>query len=203
MTGSWAERARTTSSVRPATTSSTGRDSSDTLWPGPGNDLVLGEGGTVDRVSYELASGPVSVNLTTGEATGEGTDTLTGINDIEGSLFDDLLIGERWSNEIVGGLGDDEIHGMGRQDKLFGSAGDDEVYGGGGDDVLDGGVGQEDGLGDIGDGGDDEDLCTQFETSLNCELKQSKRSSNTLKLQRGRGRLRRFGAPCTSRRDPR
>ena len=143
-----------------------------TLWPGPGNDLVLGEGGTVDRVSYELRSETVSVNLTTGEATGEGTDTLTGINDIEGSLFDDLLIGERWSNEIVGGLGDDEIHGMGRQDKLFGSAGDDEVYGGGGDDALDGGVGQEDGLGDIGDGGDDEDLCTQFETSLNCELKQ-------------------------------
>ena len=127
-----------------------GKSGGDTFWPGPGNDLVDGGDSTFDRVIYSLAQAPVSVDLTTGEASGEGTDALISISDVDGSAFDDLLIGGPWQNELLGGPGDDEIHGEG---------GDDELNGG-----------QEDSLGDFGDGGADEDTCAELETSLNCEL---------------------------------
>lgn len=103
-----------------------GGDGNDTLYGGLGNDSLTG-GSNIDTVSYEFAANAVTVNLLTGSATGEGTDTLTTIEDITGSTYDDTLIGNNSVNTIVGGDGNDIIDG---------NEGDDIIYGGLGDDVY-------------------------------------------------------------------
>ena len=76
----------------------------DYLEGGAGNDLL--DGGTDnDTVSYGLAGAAVIANLVTGIVTGDGTDTLTGIENIIGSAFDDTLTGDTSNNILEGGLG--------------------------------------------------------------------------------------------------
>jgi Ca2+-binding RTX toxin-like protein len=89
----------------------------------------------------------VTVDLAAGTATGEGTDTLTGIENVFGSgNFGDTLTGDTQDNA------------------LFGSGGDDSVSGGDGNDDLDGGNGT-----DALDGGIGTDTCLNGETIVNCE----------------------------------
>ena len=82
-----------------------------------GNDTVTGNGST--RVSYQPATGAVTVNLATGTATGNasvGTDTFTaGVNAVRGSNFADTLIGSNASTTefFEGWGGDDSIDGAG------------------------------------------------------------------------------------------
>src|SRR4051794_5030958 len=68
-----------------------GGDGNDQLRPGAGNDSVDGGLG-FDWAYYDLSAGPVLVNLGTGSATGEGTDTLVSIEGVFGSAFNDTLI---------------------------------------------------------------------------------------------------------------
>ncbi len=104
----------------------------DVLDGGLGNDTLDGGSGT-DTASYASAGGPVSVNLTTGKATGgAGNDTLKTIENVIGSPYDDVLVGDAGANLLSGGAGVDIISG---------GAGDDTLEGGAGDDVLDGGAG--------------------------------------------------------------
>ena len=71
------------------------------------------------------------VDLTAGTATGaEGSDTLVGINGIQGSESADTLIGDAGPNFIFGGGGDDHIEGRAGDDFLFGDTGTDLVDGG-------------------------------------------------------------------------
>ena len=75
----------------------------------------------------------VVVNLTDGKATGifAGADHgCSSIENVIGSAFDDILIGDDGSNIIKGGSGDDSIDGR---------AGDDILEGGDGNDYLQGG----------------------------------------------------------------
>ncbi|MCI5073593.1 MAG: hypothetical protein MRY80_01005 [Oricola sp.] len=97
-----------------------------------GSDVIDGRGGN-DGVSYWNAVAAVSVNLGTGTATdGHGnTDTLTSIENIEGSSFGDVLTGNSDANEVWGLGGDDTIDT---------GAGDDEIYGAEGNDTIDGGA---------------------------------------------------------------
>ena len=72
--------------VRSLARASTGTPTDDTLYggslcsnalhPGPGNNLVIGRGDEENAVFYEDATGPINANLTTGVATGQGTDPL-------------------------------------------------------------------------------------------------------------------------------
>ena len=102
----------------------------DFLRGGPGNDLL--DGGVVadlqsdvgfrdtDRVDYSTAPSGVNVNLATGVAfDGEGgTDTLIGIETVNGSAFDDLLFGSGAFVEFYhGGAGNDTIDGAGGNDR--------------------------------------------------------------------------------------
>jgi len=81
---------------------------------GGGNDIING-GGNYDTVSYRHATSGVTVNLalTTSQAIGggQGSDTLTAIENILGSDYNDVLTGSSAHNTFDGGLGDDIING--------------------------------------------------------------------------------------------
>lgn len=144
----------------------------DVIEPGPGDDFVdLGfQGGWkdidfvdsvyADQVSYANAAGPVTVDLTTLTATGEGTDTFAPtpagkFTGIVGSPYDDVLTGGPADDQIHGGGGDDTITGGPGDDLVHGDLswapdkrnydtfvpGDDVVEGGAGDDIVEGGHG--------------------------------------------------------------
>jgi len=90
---------------------------------GLGNDTITGSNG-LDTVSYEHATGAVTVTLTspavgapagtanTGVSTGaDGRDTLSSMENIRGGAFADTLTGDAGANEIEGGDGADVING--------------------------------------------------------------------------------------------
>lgn len=73
----------------------------DTLIGNLGNDLLTG-GNDTDTISYQTASGPVIVNLTTKKATGAaGIDTLLGIENVIGSLYNDTILGGGGVDSII------------------------------------------------------------------------------------------------------
>ena len=107
-----------------------------------GNDTIDGGEG-IDLVSYARAIGPVVANLTTGTATGEGTDTLINIEDIFGSSGNDSLTGNASANYLDGLAGDDFLSGLDGNDFLFGDDGKDILNGGAGNDFLGGEAGDD------------------------------------------------------------
>jgi Ca2+-binding RTX toxin-like protein len=98
---------------------------------------VLDGGGGRDRVAYFLARHDVRANLSTHRASGEGLDTLVHVEDLEGSPYDDVLVGDARGNDIDGGNGSDALLGSDGGDRLLGGRGDDRLRGGAGADVLD------------------------------------------------------------------
>jgi Ca2+-binding RTX toxin-like protein len=99
-----------------------GGDGGDDLHGGAGNDLLDGGTNPVDQPDvafYTSAAGPITANLGTGLVTGEGTDTLVGIEAVLGSAFNDTFIGS---------AGDDAFGGMAGNDSISGGAGFDTVY---------------------------------------------------------------------------
>ena len=143
-----------------------GSGGADTISGGEGDDLLVGDepycdwfdcyprvsddvldgGGGIDTVSYESADGPVQVDLAAGTATGQGSDTLAGIENVLGGGSDDTLTGDSGPNYLDGWDGDDV---------LLGAEGDDTLDGEWGTDTLDGGPGT--------------DTCVNGETVSNCE----------------------------------
>lgn len=109
-----------------------------------GNNILNGNGGT-DTVSYANANAAVAVNLalTTQQATGFGSDTLSNFENMIGSGFADQLTGNGGNNRIDGGAGNDVVTGAAGNDSLLGSAGDDKLNGDDGDDLLNGNTGND------------------------------------------------------------
>ncbi|MDK9721251.1 MAG: FecR domain-containing protein [Rhodospirillales bacterium] len=98
----------------------------DSFAGGAGNDIIDGGDGT-DAITYASAAAAVTVSLATGSATGEGTDTLSNIEKVTGSVYND---------KITGSSGDDTLYGNGGNDTLTGGLGNDSLTGGDGDDIL-------------------------------------------------------------------
>ncbi|MCK8665905.1 retention module-containing protein [Pseudomonas azerbaijanoccidens] len=110
----------------------------DLLFSGAGNDLLDGGTGN-DTASYAHATAGVTVDL--GQAGpqntfGAGTDTLTAIENLVGSNFNDNLTGDNNSNVITGGLGNDILKGEGGDDFLIGGLGNNTLTGGSGADTF-------------------------------------------------------------------
>src|SRR5205823_3973674 len=97
-------------------------------------DLPAATANTFDGVRVDLLSAAP-------QNTQFGTDTLTSIEDVTGSHFDDLLMGNGGANSLLGGGGDDDLRAMGGDDTVEGQAGNDKVQGGKDDDTLSGGTG--------------------------------------------------------------
>lgn len=126
----------------------TGDAANNVLIPFGGSDRVDGGQGE-DLVVYASATNDMSVDLSTGLATGQGSDTLTNIEDAQGGPKDDSLTGTSVANLLLAGPGKDTISA---------GAGDDELNGGEGTDSL--------------DGGDGNDTCIDGEKDTNCETEQ-------------------------------
>jgi Ca2+-binding RTX toxin-like protein len=116
----------------------------DVVNGGPGNedlvhgdygyDLMYGGKGGGDIASFATAvtgggGAGVWASLAGHRARGDGHDKLAGFESLEGSAFDDELIGSKSNNVIDGGPGDDRIFGGGGQDQLEGGEGSDGCRG--------------------------------------------------------------------------
>lgn len=116
-----------------------GYEGDDVLVPGQGDDCVDGGAGG-DTVSYFNANGGVTVDLRLQgdyQDTGSmGRDILIDIENIEGSSYNDTLIGDDHHNILLGGSGDDVLLGGDGADVLEGGAGGDILYGGRGSDTF-------------------------------------------------------------------
>ncbi len=133
----------------------------DTVIGDAGNDVIRGDGGT-DRARFDSSTSGVTVDLVSGTATGQGSDTISGIENLVGSDYADVLRGDSNINEIKAGPGADVISGRGGKDVLEGQGGNDTINGGGmadkiwggsGLDTINGGTGK-----DIIRGGPDDDI---------------------------------------------
>jgi Ca2+-binding RTX toxin-like protein len=82
----------------------------DTLLGGAGNDSIDGQGGS-DTVSYAGVAAAVTVDLAAGSATGDGTDTLTGVENVIGGNGADSITGDDGDNVLDGGAGADTMRG--------------------------------------------------------------------------------------------
>jgi T1SS-143 domain-containing protein len=103
-----------------------------------GGDTADYSGSSVNIIANlgDAANWPVTIGAH--QATGEGTDTLNGIESVAGGSGDDVIFGDGSANILVGGAGSDNIFGGAGNDLLYG--GDDTVgdglFAGAGDDVI-------------------------------------------------------------------
>jgi Ca2+-binding RTX toxin-like protein len=114
-----------------------GGDDGDHLWGGAGGDILNGGHGS-DTAHYGDSTAGVSVSLSTRLGflgTAEG-DTLTEIENLQGSGYDDYLEGDGNGNWLYGEDGHDTIKGGGGADTLYGGLGNDTLTGGPGRDTL-------------------------------------------------------------------
>ena len=115
-----------------------GGDGNDTIEGGLGNDSLAG-GAAIDTLSYaSFASGPgvhgVTVDLSkqgtaqntaVASSPGAGTDTFSGFENVTGTQYRDLLIGDTDANTLSGGALHDLLDGGGGADRLDGGEGFD------------------------------------------------------------------------------
>jgi Ca2+-binding RTX toxin-like protein len=135
-----------------------GSSGSDIVSLGSANDTMTGgnglnylDGGAGNDVAYW--NGAVIADLGTGRAVSRNPglfqDSLKNIESLNGSSFDDVLIGDDKNND----LRETASFGESGNDILVGRAGDDTLWGGTGNDILIGGAGA-----DILVGGEGDDL---------------------------------------------
>jgi Ca2+-binding RTX toxin-like protein len=123
----------------------------NTLNGGAGDDVLQGRGGAdalqggggIDTATYGNSAGGVTVNLALGTGLGSDAqgDTLTGIENVIGTAFNDLLIGDTGANALTGGDGDDTIQSGAGNDVVSGGNGNDLINAYAGADAIDGGAG--------------------------------------------------------------
>ena len=114
----------------------------DTIYGTGGDDNLIGEGG-IDRVNYATAAITQSITLTTVNGTttytvskngGAESDTITQVEVIEGSIYNDSFTGSTQADTFAGGLGNDTFI------KLDGDISVDILNGEGGSDTADYGL---------------------------------------------------------------
>ena len=113
-----------------------------------GNDLIDGGAGW-DRVAFRTATSGITVNLTiqgVAQNTGQGFDTLVGIEHASGSIYDDVLTGDGGDNWLWGGYdptANGGLGGPGGNETISAGGGNDLVEVGSGNHVVDGGTGED------------------------------------------------------------
>jgi Ca2+-binding RTX toxin-like protein len=113
-----------------------GGSEDDTLTGGQGNDILSGGRSGTDTVIFGSDSNTVNLGLTTAQATGEGTDTLSGFENTVGGGGNDALTGSTGNNQLEGNSGNDSLLGDSGNDTLVGGDGNDLLNGGSGTDTV-------------------------------------------------------------------
>jgi Ca2+-binding RTX toxin-like protein len=120
-----------------------GQNGDDYLEGGAGGDLLDGGEGK-DLISYRNAKSGVSMSLKAGGWGGEAAGDRSANNEgLEGSNYDDYLIGDDGANTLSGLKGNDILEGYAGDDELDGSDGNDRIVGGLGNDTQIGGLGDD------------------------------------------------------------
>lgn len=136
-----------------------GNDGNDTLLGGSGFDVMQGGAGddlmdgSFDFGDWITFGGKaritVNLGLTTAQNTGQGLDTILGVENLRGGSGADRITGSTAQNRLEGGAGGDVLNGDANDDDLLGGAGNDTLNGGtgndnfyvdAGDDQMDGGA---------------------------------------------------------------
>jgi Ca2+-binding RTX toxin-like protein len=141
-----------------------GMGGDDLLEVNSGNHWLDGGDGedTVSFAGLGLILGGVNASLFAqggAQSTGQGSMTLTGIENLSGTPFADGLVGDNGDNLLAGGAGDDALVGASGNDRLYGdgavmadvppgvgTSGPPTLFedlGGGGNDSLDAGAGDD------------------------------------------------------------
>ena len=114
-----------------------GGEGKDYLLGGTGADHLDGGAGTGDTAVYTEATSGVGVDLINGGFAGEADgDTYNGIEYVDGSDFDDVIIGDATGNRLIGQGGSDTINGGAGKDYIIGMQDDDILTGGADADVF-------------------------------------------------------------------
>ena len=90
-----------------------------------------------DTLSYGSTSQNVTVNLSTGTAT--GFSSIAGVENITGGSGNDILTGDSNANTLNGGSGNDTLVGGAGADNLLGGSGNDVIFMETNDSLIDGG----------------------------------------------------------------
>lgn len=120
-----------------------GGDGNDFMRGGTGDDILNGGSG-FDRVSFfptgsDTITGGVTVSLMlqgAAQNTGQGMDTLSGVEALSGTPFNDSLTGDNNVNWLVAS----DFDGAGGDDQLYGLGGNDLIEVAGGNHIIDGGA---------------------------------------------------------------
>lgn len=120
----------------------------DTLSAGAGNDLFISDavcegdtldgGAGVDNANWAKFGSPVSLDLAAHAAerldagghpdcAGDPVTTLSRLEDVEGSNFDDTLIGDSGENQLLGRPGSDSYHAGAGNDSILANSGDSDA----------------------------------------------------------------------------
>ena len=105
----------------------TGSAQDDFLTGDSGDNAFDGGPGGTDTVRFSGVSQGVTASLATGAATGQGSDTFAGIENLTGSNQDDSLTGDAGPNALSGLDGADNITGGLGADGFFLGAGADTI----------------------------------------------------------------------------
>jgi len=115
----------------------------DTLIGGRGDDIIDGgtNAGDRDVADYTSAASKISLDLVNNQVVGAdtGTDTLTNVELILATNYEDTLVGDNAKNVLDGRASNDTIVGQDGDDTLIGYTGSDTINGGLGSDLLIGG----------------------------------------------------------------
>ena len=182
-----------------------GENGNDEIFGGSGDDYLVGgtgsgwfsdilDGGSGnDTASYITAASGVAASLAErtgwqGDATG---DKFISIENLEGSFYNDTLVGDGGNNILSGLAGNDNLEGRAGNDTLEGGSGNDALWGNDGNDVLNGGDGIDTLVGDLGndslDGGKGND---RLEGGLGNDILQDLDGDNRLDAGEGNNIIR-------------
>lgn len=113
-----------------------GGEGIDWLLPGGGRDIATGGADSINVISYLPSPAAIGINLRTGIARGWGRDSVRNVHQVEGTQFDDVVVGDSSGNALVGLGGRDRLRGGRGEDSLVGGSGDDDLSGGRGSDYA-------------------------------------------------------------------
>ncbi len=120
----------------------------DTIESGTGNDFIVsglgddtidaGEGNDTIDFSHIDSVNPEGIiaDLVNGTITGDGNDTISNIENVNGTQDIDIIIGDDKQNILNGNKGYDTISGGAGNDTLAGNVGNDFIEGGVGSDTV-------------------------------------------------------------------